>query len=463
MKSSRFIFSILAGCSAFFVTTTGEAGIPLWTFIPDADFPPALTVSASGTATVKYTVINNSTKAHTLVIKPTNGLSQAAACTLAPKGSCELSLLVNGSTLPANGISEGPVLCQTNADGSPNGLQCYQPSQANILRINRTPGTALLNASVTNLALSVSGLTLDGLPSGQARIITITNSGDGPATGLALNYPLWPAGTSASSNCGSSLAAGASCTITVTPGSQATSLCTAGLTPTPGLVSVTASDGASAETDVLILGYGCIYQGGFIYAMTETPDLASSIGGKIAAENDSTSNTGIIWDSSSGCTTIPYNNCYVTNADSGSNGINLAGGNTAIIYDVLTTTNGLTASTYAAGLCTVPLSGYNDWYLPAICELGYGANFGGINCGTAMAPAMQNMQSNLVDNGDIGGLTAGLNVVYPNYYWSSTEYSPNPTEAAWDQIFGTGGTSVQGFGPKGPSTLAVRCSRIFMP
>ena len=113
----------------------------------------------------------------------------------------------------------------------------------------------------------------------------------------------------------------------------------------------------------------------------------------------------------------------------------------------------------AAGLCTGTISAFSDWYLPAICEMGYGANSAGINCGLQLTPAEQNIQSNLIDinNTDIAGLTAGST---SGLYWSSTEYSPDPTAVAWFQVFVlNGGASFQGNDHKGNHTLGVRCSR----
>jgi len=91
--------------------------------------------------------------------------------------------------------------------------------------------------------------------------------------------------------------------------------------------------------------------------------------------------------------------------------------------------------------------GNTDWYLPAICEEGYdGANLSN-GCGTSGSPTLQNMQSNLVDIGDVGNLDF--------VYWSSTEYSGDPVIDAWEHNFGIGGQ----FNVNKSNTLRVRCSR----
>ncbi|CAM2944368.1 protein with a bacterial immunoglobulin-like domain [Legionella steigerwaltii] len=152
MKSRMFINKLLTGVVAFLMMAVAYAGTPLWTFTPDPQFPPKVSVSSTGTATVKYTVTNKSKKKHTLVIQPQEGVSQTQPCQLEPKGSsnssCTLTLTITGSALPSHGISGGPVLCQTNPDGTPNPSQCYQPSLANSLNI--TISTATLVSLTVN-------------------------------------------------------------------------------------------------------------------------------------------------------------------------------------------------------------------------------------------------------------------------------------------------------------------------
>jgi len=149
MKSRFLINKLLTGMLMFLMMTVAYAGNPLWTFTPDAGFPPKVSVSSTGTATVKYTVSNQSTKKHTLVIQPQQGVSQSGPCQLNPKGTCTLTLTITGSKLPAHGFSGGPVLCQANPDGTPNPNQCYQPSQANSLNITVNSVANLVSIAVT--------------------------------------------------------------------------------------------------------------------------------------------------------------------------------------------------------------------------------------------------------------------------------------------------------------------------
>jgi hypothetical protein len=101
---------------------------------------------------------------------------------------------------------------------------------------------------------------------------------------------------------------------------------------------------------------------------------------------------------------------------------------------------------------------YNDWYLPAICMMGYGLNADGINCGTSSSPAIQNIQSNLIDGPgvDIAGLTTNI------FYWPSTEYPVAPEGFAFLQEFQTGGASQQTANYK-MEQFWVRCVRNMTP
>lgn len=321
------------GLSAFcIITTTVHAGIPVWSFSPNGS--PVVTVSATGTATVSYTLTNNSRKPHRLVLssKTPAGISQPGGpCVLAAKSAanptptCTLTLSINGSALPANNLSGGPSLCQTNPNGTPNVNQCYQPGPNDVLVITRTttPGTTILSTSVpppSILALSVNNTALNAALTGNARYITIQNTGTNQATGLFVSAAGLPTGTNITTvptTCTGTLAPSATCTVTITPGLNATSSCNTGIVPTLGTITVSATNVATpATSNVVVLSYGCQYQGGFLYSVDDTtnngvtgacttPPCTKSIGGKVASLTDRAApyigsgpqDTSIIWSS----------------------------------------------------------------------------------------------------------------------------------------------------------------------
>jgi hypothetical protein len=104
-------------------------------------------------------------------------------------------------------------------------------------------------------------------------------------------------------------------------------------------------------------------------------------------------------------------------------------------------------SFYAAGLCKQPISGLSGWYLPAICEMGYGPLFG---CGVVGSPTLQNMQSNIVTYN-------GLNLISGDF-WSATQRGD--TEQALYAAAQTFPSTAQTIQAK-DEPLAVRCSRTF--
>lgn len=326
MKSGRLLPRLCMGFSVFYCITAVHAGIPVWSFTQDPNFPAKTFVSSTGSATVKYTVTNNSLRPHNLVLLEQTGVSQVGECLLAPKNmpgsSCKLVLTVNGNLQPAADLSPGPIVCE-----SANLNECYRPGPNDLFSITKVQNGPIITASSVNLALSVKGLTLNSFASGAPRVITITNTGDAPATGLSVNTPTWPTGTTSSSTCSNVLPAGGSCTITITPGAVATSgagnsPCTSGVVPIPGIISVTASNAVqSSNTNVVVLGYGCIYQGGFVYAMTETADPSLSVGGNVVSTTDQaggangfTANGGIVW-SSNGLTGNQFNTTIFDTTD----------------------------------------------------------------------------------------------------------------------------------------------------
>jgi hypothetical protein len=118
-------------------------------------------------------------------------------------------------------------------------------------------------------------------------------------------------------------------------------------------------------------------------------------------------------------------------------------------YQTYATGHPINLSFYAAGLCKQPINGFSDWYLPAICELSYGRPAAPF-CGNQVTPAIQNMQSNLVEFNS-------LNLIGGSY-WSSTTASFSPQDRAWRHSFPIGG-SISTILKSIPQ--AVGCSRIF--
>lgn len=131
------------------------AAQPKFSIVPTSGSVTSLLLPSNFTATVSYQVTNNTKITRTLMMMPITGVSQtvtgsgvcASTFTLAPSQSCTLTLVVNGSQVPATGFQGGPVVCKTNGS-SPDPFLCSQPTQKNILSISIT--TAGQHAYVAN-------------------------------------------------------------------------------------------------------------------------------------------------------------------------------------------------------------------------------------------------------------------------------------------------------------------------
>ena len=255
---------------------------------------------------------------------------------------------------------------------------------------------------------------------------------------------------------------------------------------------MSADNATTVSSDVVVLGYGCVYQGGYVYAFDDTTPNTGSVGGKVATTSDQAAAypNGIVWSSNGGTgggsggfdpvdtsydtlpgidetstsatgsptyatfasffsSTYTNKNPFTSASFAMCNGISDGSCNTGNIltfYNQFFTNNTqanggfapFTASSgptnityYAAGLCKQTIARYSDWYLPAICEMGYG----GSACGTSGTPTLQNIQSSLIDS-------SGLSTPAGNYC-SSTEVSSSPQGLAWYQFFASGGGSDQ--------------------
>ncbi len=288
-----------------------------------------------------------------------------------------------------------------------------------------TPSATTLSVSVASLTLSVNDPALNPALTGNPRQLTITNTGTADALDVTVTMsPPLPAGTTVSpASCATIPANGGACVLTFTPGSTPTAA-VGNTSPVPEVASIVGSNTNTVTSEIAVVTYGSVYQSGYIFSVDDTTATTGSIGAKVASLADLS--TGIEWGGMG----------TVTNASSLIDGAT----NTTTIITTLGT-----GTSYAAALCAQPHAGYSNWYLPAICEMGYG----GAGCGTSTSPLIQNLQSSLVDNGNVGGLSGN--------YWSSSEYSPLPSLGAWFQDATTGGGIQVG---NAKTYLAqVRCAR----
>lgn len=212
MKFTQFLRQLSIGLSAFCVLSTAYAAFPLWIFTPDSNYPPQLSIKSTQTATVVYAVQNQSHKAKTLVMQSIPGVVQSSPCDLKPVGqpgsSCSLILAVTGNALPQEGVHTGPILCEANANGTPNANQCYRPSAVDNLNITLAKPAVGVTISVNPFILLIA--------EHSTGIVTVTNDANSSAAAnnVTATIPNGSGMTIQSTTCGSSLAIGASCAIT---------------------------------------------------------------------------------------------------------------------------------------------------------------------------------------------------------------------------------------------------------
>ncbi len=278
--------------------------------------------------------------------------------------------------------------------------------------------------------------------SGNARILAVANTGAAAAQLLAIDPVVLPAGTTYVTNCGSTLAPGAMCTITITPGAVATAVPGA-LASTPVPVVIQGSNTNTGTADVHVLDYGSFYQGGHVFALDDTTAHSASVGGKVAAS------TGVMqpWSAGPAVFDVVGTTDTSTGPAPACNGKFDGACNTDLIVSAPLHV-GVSLPTYAAGVCrSATLSTYADWYLPAICEMASGA----VGC-----PSGETVQEKLADPGF---------AVFPES-WSSTQSSQigNPALFAWTHQFAPNAGSSNGFGFKtNPGAIAASCVRKLTP
>lgn len=257
MKRTSFISKIFMGLLSLVMMVTIQASTPVWTFTPLT--ATTLNVPANSSDIVQYQVTNQSTKPHTLTMRPIQGITQittgpgicGSAFALPGKGSsCILSLQVIGSQIKAP-ITDGPTVCQQG-----NNNQCYKPNQTNRLRVTQGPPLTDATIIVTGspLTLTTNGPTGSLTINNTSMVVTATNI-TANFTGTALDSRVTETG-----NTCAALLPNSSCTLTYTPGGTAvpqtnftiqgtnTNVLTAAiaiLVPTPTLTSVAPNSGTT--------------------------------------------------------------------------------------------------------------------------------------------------------------------------------------------------------------------------
>lgn len=331
-----------------------------------------------------------------------------------------------------------------------SGLHAEKPEWTYPIPNPSTENITRLQVSVNELVLSVTGLAEYGIPelgqvsdSGRSRSITITNTGTVAATDVVYgsSFPL-PEGTSISpASCGTIEPSG-SCVLTITPG--ATPSAEVGHTnPKPVVLIIAGSNTNTVSSAIYILTYGSVYQGGFVFAFDDTKgcsspgECAGSVGGKVVMmRNAGHAQWHKDWNTTDG----------VPAARSPTDG---AANTRAIVAKFPDNSNN-----YAANVCSKyhvsdASNTYDDWYLPAICEMGYTGHVINGQCGgTDRDPKLQNIQSSLVDAAVVGAPEGD--------YWSSTEWASAGAYYQWFYPFES-----RQFSKAKIYNYAIRCTRAF--
>lgn len=194
-----------------------------------------------------------------------------------------------------------------------------------------------------------------------------------------------------------------------------------------------------------------------MFDIDDTTPASGSIGGKVAATEDVVAQPpGVIWSSlGNNGTSADVARNTVLGTDEASTtlmgGACNGGADGACNTNEITTLYvGVNNSYYAAGACRATQAGYSDWYLPSVCELG-----GQVAAGCAVGGA--SMQANLIDSGAINVATLAA-----AEYWSSTSFSANSANDAWNHRFATMGGAVSSPVDK-DNMFPVRCVRALTP
>jgi hypothetical protein len=493
MFTKHLAMKIFSSLAIIFLTTSTNAGVPVWTFSPLT--ATTISISNNSSAIVQYQVTNQSSKQHTLALQAMTGITQLTtglgvcgnSFVLGGHASCILSLQIDGSLL-TQPISDGPTVCEQGSN-----LECYRPSLPDILHVTLIP-------TITTATIAVSNSPLTLTTNGSTGTLTINNTSlSVTATNIISNFT----GTSLDGNvtetgntC-ANLPPQNSCTLTYSPSSTVvpqtnfsiqgdnTNILTAAIEIDSGitLTSVNPSSGTtSGGTGVTLTGTGLsgatvvtfdgmnatsinVVNSSTVTAVTPSHAVGSvgvaitTPAGTATLSNGYTYITTAIGQPAFGgtiaCLNGGLNNLIAASADTstaihwGSSGITTGAtsttdgaSNTTIIVNTAgeatpnsaTICNSYQVDSQGNTPCESGNTCYNDWFLPA---------------GDNSSPTGQ-MNCLYSNRSAIGGFNTGL------LYWTSTEFD---TSDAYVQSFING---VQ-FSFVKSSLNPVRCVRAFSP
>ena len=379
MKRSKMtlLSKLSLGIFSWFILSIVQASSPLWTFTPLT--PTAIDILPTETATIQYLVTNKSKKPHTLVMSPITGISQLTSTgncpnpfTLNVHQSCTLTLEVTGSAMQKD-VIDGPILCQNGAGA----LQCYRPSHGQKLQVIRKTDISITAPIQANRVINVGSTT--------PLTITVTLNPNNLINDYNVQATLpvsWINVVQDASNC-----------VTIAPGESCTLKFTSTTPYEPDQITISGKNTKNLANTFLAFRQ----EGGLVFSVNS--------GVVKVSDEENIDPTTLMW----------WNEVY--NAPSMATSLIDGAFNTPIIITAFGNPHN-----YAAALCADSLvEGFNDWVLPAICELG---RFTGSGTDAGCRSVNQNLYTTLQLNG------------FGNFdnspYWSSTF---SPTTNAWAQNF----------------------------
>jgi hypothetical protein len=357
-----------------------------------------------------------------LLLQATNGTPASGALTITNTSTSVTATNVSANiagTALAGLLTQDASNCASVAPGATCTLSFTPASTAAAATpvVVQGDNTSQVGASIAiNAApqplLSITGSPLTLIFDGPADSLTVTNQS---STETAVNIVSSFNGTALAGNVAetgntcASVAPGASCTLTFTPGSNV-------VPQTTFPIAGTNTQTATADLRIRGLQIGDNFAGGIVFLVP-----SGGLPGKVA----STAQGAVPWDDNP---TPPFVSIGVS-----AQSITDGAANTAAIVATLGA-----RTTYAAGYCdaySIVIGGvtYDDWYLPANNEL----------------TALLEQTTFAPSPGPIAGFNAA-------YYWSSTEHN-----FANARLFAPSAPATFNFDTKGRTTWGTRCIRTF--